>query len=67
MKMSLIYRKKITPMDVWEKLKHKGIKPSDVTIEEDDEEVRIMIAEVELTEEEEKIIDDMMKGYKRKE
>jgi hypothetical protein len=60
------YSKKITPMDVYELLKDKGVKPQDITIEEDEDEVRIIISGVELTATDLDNIDALMKIHKRK-
>jgi metal-dependent HD superfamily phosphatase/phosphodiesterase len=60
------YSKRISPMDIYELLKDKGVKPSDITVEEDGDEVRIIISGVELTAADLDSIDALMKIHKRK-
>lgn len=60
------YSKRITPMDVYELLKAKGIKPSDITVEEDGDEVRIIIQNITLSADDEANLGNLMKLMKRR-
>jgi hypothetical protein len=60
------YGKRITPLDVWELLQDRGIKPSDITVEEDNDEVRIIISGVELSATDMDKLDNMMKLLRRR-
>ena len=60
------FSRRITPMDVHELLKHKGVKPSDITVEEDGDEVRIIIQGATLTPEKEAKLENPMKLIRRK-
>jgi metal-dependent HD superfamily phosphatase/phosphodiesterase len=53
-------------MDVYELLKDKGVKPSDITVEEDEGEVRVIIVGVGLTATDLDNLDKRMKILVRK-
>lgn len=61
----IIYKKTITPLDVANLLKDKGVNPSDVTVEEDGSEIRIKIAKITLTSTDLAKIDSLLKMYIR--
>lgn len=63
--MSIVYKKRISPMDVAELYKAKGVKPSDVTVEEDGDEIRILIKSLELTVEDKMKLDEIVRAPKR--
>jgi hypothetical protein len=60
------YSKKVSPLDIYELFKAKGVNPSDVTIEEDGDEVRVVIANFTPDSSDEAKLDDLMKVIKRK-
>jgi len=63
----LSYKKRITPMDVYNLLSSKGISPSDITVEDDGDEIRIIISDsVTLTSSDLAQIDNLMKMLQRK-
>jgi hypothetical protein len=63
----LSYTKRVTPMDVYNVLQNKGIQPSDITVEEDGDEIRIILPDsVVLTDSDLANLDNLMKITRRK-
>jgi len=63
---TVAYKKRVSALDVAELLKAKGVKPSDITVEEDVDEVRITIANVTLDDADRGKIDALMKMLQRR-
>jgi len=61
-----VYSKRVSLLDVAELFKAKGVKPSDVTVEEDGDEVRVVIANFTPDSNDEKQLDDLMRVMKGK-
>lgn len=59
--MSLVYKKRVSALDVAKLLQAKGVKPSQIIIEEDGDEVRITVVDYVLTEADKTAIDELMK------
>lgn len=64
--MSLTYRRRISPLDIAKLLEDRGVKPSQVTVEEDVDEVRITITGYTLSKEDEDAVDELMKASHRR-